>query len=195
MIRVGGETVGGDFLSEISRASGVEIQECYQCGKCSAGCPMADEMDILPNQVHRFIQLNLRETLFRAKAFWLCVSCQTCTSRCPKGIDTARVMDTLKIMALAGGARPSDRFVSQFQRLFVNNIRRHGRLNEIELVALFNLRTFQPFKDILLAPKLHQRGKLSLEKHDIRDIHSVERIFQLAKPFAEHASAPGGHGA
>ena len=57
------------------------------------------------------------------------------------------------------------------------------------------LRTFQPFKDLLLAPKLHNRGKLSLEKHDIRDIHSVERIFALAKPFAGPADTHGGHGA
>ncbi|MEW6218641.1 MAG: 4Fe-4S dicluster domain-containing protein [Thermodesulfobacteriota bacterium] len=193
MMRVGATATQGLFLEEVSRLAGVEIAGCYQCGKCSAGCPMADEMDILPNQVLRLIQLNAQDELLAANGFWRCVSCQTCSSRCPKGIDAARVMDTLKILAVSRGWRPKDRLVAILQRLFLANIRRHGRLQELELAALFNLRSFRPFQDIRLVPKLHARGKLSLARHETRDIHSVQRIFELARPFDRPASTSEGH--
>ncbi|MBU3931784.1 MAG: heterodisulfide reductase subunit C, partial [Proteobacteria bacterium] len=49
------------FLEEVVEASGVDIRACYQCQKCSAGCPVVTAMDILPNQVIRQIQYGRRE--------------------------------------------------------------------------------------------------------------------------------------
>ena len=84
------------FIERIEALSGEPVSACYQCGRCSAGCPLAAEMDILPNQVVRLLQLGWLDEVARSKTLFLCASCFTCESRCPKGIDLARVMEAVR---------------------------------------------------------------------------------------------------
>lgn len=84
------------FIARIEELSGQDLMACYQCGKCSAGCPMAKYMDILPNQMIRFAQLGLKDELLSSEAIWLCVSCLTCNSRCPKGVRIAEIIEALR---------------------------------------------------------------------------------------------------
>jgi len=93
------------FLSEVLAESGENLQACYQCQKCSAGCPVAEAMDLLPNQVLRHIQYGHREKVLGSKTIWICASCYTCSVRCPNDIDIAKIMDTLRHLALRSGWR------------------------------------------------------------------------------------------
>jgi heterodisulfide reductase subunit C len=94
------EQTSGDFIAKIESLSGQDLLACYQCGKCSAGCPMAKFMDILPNQIIRYAQLGLEETLLASNAIWLCVSCYTCNTRCPKGVKIAEVIEAVRRVML-----------------------------------------------------------------------------------------------
>ena len=89
-----------DFVKKIEELSGQKLLACYQCGKCSAGCPAVSEMDILPNQVIRFAQLGLKDELLESKSVWVCASCYTCNVRCPKGIKIAEVMEAVRQILL-----------------------------------------------------------------------------------------------
>jgi len=89
----------GEFVKRVEEISGQEILACNQCGKCSAGCPAAMAMDLLPSQVIRLVQLGLEEAL-TSETIWLCASCLTCLSRCPKGVDLPRVMEALRQLVL-----------------------------------------------------------------------------------------------
>jgi heterodisulfide reductase subunit C len=89
-----------DFVKKIEEISGQKLLACYQCGKCSAGCPAVSEMDILPNQVMRFAQLGLKDELLESKSVWVCASCYTCNVRCPKGIKIAEVMEAVRQVLL-----------------------------------------------------------------------------------------------
>jgi len=84
------------FIARVEELSGENVYACYQCGRCSAGCPVASEMDILPNQVIRLVQMGLADDVLHSKTLFLCASCFTCQSRCPKGIDMARVMEAVR---------------------------------------------------------------------------------------------------
>ncbi|MGB8952392.1 MAG: 4Fe-4S dicluster domain-containing protein [Candidatus Aminicenantales bacterium] len=99
-INVSQKKVRDPFVSKIEELSGQKILACYQCGKCSAGCPAVSEMDILPNQVIRYIQLGFKNELLQSKSFWVCASCLTCNARCPKGIKIAEVMEALRQILL-----------------------------------------------------------------------------------------------
>jgi len=173
---------------EIESLSHTRIVQCYQCGKCTAGCPMAGQMDAPPTRVMRLVQLGDVEAALRAKSIWQCVSCQTCSARCPKEVDCAGVMDALRQLAFERGmASPAERRTVIFQRAFLDNIRRYGRLNELELIARFKGEVFLRgravgvlFEDADLAPKLQQRGKLHVRRQRVKNRGVVERIFSRA---------------
>ncbi len=99
-IRLSRERVGGDFVKKVEMISGQDLLQCYQCGKCSAGCPAAFEMDVLPSQVIRLAQMGQEEELSQVNSYWICFSCQTCTVRCPRGVDIAKIMEALRLVTL-----------------------------------------------------------------------------------------------
>ena len=88
------------FVAKVEDLSNQNLLVCYQCGKCSAGCPAVHEMDILPNQIIRFAQIGLKEELLSSQAIWVCASCMTCNVRCPKGINIAEVIEALRQILL-----------------------------------------------------------------------------------------------
>ncbi len=101
--KISAEKIRSEFVKQLEEISGQNLLSCYQCGKCSAGCPIAMAMDFLPNQIIRMAQLGLEEELLSSKAPWLCASCLTCTSRCPKGVDIARIMGAIRSIILRTG--------------------------------------------------------------------------------------------
>ena len=102
-MRLDRETVAAGFKKRVDELSGQKLDACYQCGNCSSGCPLAQEMDILPNRIMRLVQLGQKDTIINSETLWICASCFQCTVRCPKGIDIQGVMDTLRQIALEEG--------------------------------------------------------------------------------------------
>jgi heterodisulfide reductase subunit C len=99
-INISQKKIKEPFITKVQELSGQNLLACYQCGKCSAGCPAVSEMDILPNQIIRFAQLGLKDELLKSKAIWICASCLTCNARCPKGINIAEVIEALRLILL-----------------------------------------------------------------------------------------------
>jgi heterodisulfide reductase subunit C2 len=92
-----------DIIAEIKAISGADVRACYQCGKCTAGCPLASAMDLMPNQILRLLQLGEHEQVLKSRTIWQCASCLTCAARCPKEVDPARVMDALRTLLMRQG--------------------------------------------------------------------------------------------
>lgn len=99
-VNISQKKIRDPFVAKIEELSGQKILACYQCGKCSAGCPAVSEMDILPNQVIRYVQLGFKDELLKSKSYWVCASCLTCNARCPKGIKIAEVMEAVRQISL-----------------------------------------------------------------------------------------------
>jgi heterodisulfide reductase subunit C len=97
--RISIETVRGEFMRQVESISNETLLACNQCGKCSAGCPVAFSMDILPSQVIRLAQLGIEDVL-DSQMIWACAACMNCVAHCPKGIDLPRVMEALRLVAM-----------------------------------------------------------------------------------------------
>lgn len=87
-----------EFLSKIKELSGEDINECYQCGKCSAGCPIAVNMSILPHMIIRRLQLGQVGKVLEEEAIWKCASCMTCGSRCPRKVNLCNIIEALRTL-------------------------------------------------------------------------------------------------
>ena len=92
--------VRSDFVRGIEDISDQRILQCYQCGECSSGCPVAADMDVLPNTVIRLIQLGQEEAVMAAESPWVCASCYACSVRCPKDVRIAQVMEAVRLWHL-----------------------------------------------------------------------------------------------
>ncbi|HEY74148.1 MAG: disulfide reductase [Chloroflexi bacterium] len=101
------DKVRGPFVTNVEEISGQDLLDCNQCGKCSAGCPIVGVMDILPSQVIRMAQLGMEEVL-ESNTVWICASCLTCVTRCPKGVDLPRLMEALRQISLREGVSKLD---------------------------------------------------------------------------------------
>jgi heterodisulfide reductase subunit C len=168
------------FLGAIERRSGQPIARCYQCRKCSAGCPTAQAMDFDPAQIVRLVQLGQRQAALSCAGIWLCVGCETCGTRCPNGICVGRIADALKASALQAGVAPGERSVYQFHRAFLNSVRRFGRAHEITMLVEYKLRAGNLLADLLLGARLLLAGKLPLLPGRLSPRRGVAPLFRIA---------------
>ncbi|MFC1525111.1 4Fe-4S dicluster domain-containing protein [Planctomycetota bacterium] len=158
---IGPITPNTAFSDTIQKLSGVNVNLCFQCKKCTAGCPMNYAMDYRPHQLIHAVRLGLEDIVINSKTMWMCAACETCTTRCPQDVDIAKVMDTVKIIAQQRGIK-SIKTVPAFYKSAIHSIKLFGRLYELGLIGELKLRTWQFFKDMGLGTKMFLKGKLSI---------------------------------
>ena len=175
-----------EFMNEVQRELGASkrgvptASECYQCGKCTAGCPVAYEMDIPPHQVMRAVQLGLRDAALSSRTIWICAACETCSTRCPQDADPAGVIDALRRIAYAQDIKSPERDVPLFHRLFLGTVKQFGRVFEVGMIGLYNVFSGHYTKDLPLAPKMFLKGKLGLLPPMHGDRQALKAIFDAA---------------
>ena len=172
------------FLKEVEEKSGQKVSRCYQCGKCTAGCPAGEFYDMQVSQIMRAVQLGLKKEALACRSLWLCLSCSTCSQRCPNDIDIARVVETLRGMARDEGI-VRDRPIESFWKSFLDVIGRVGRSYEVGVMAEFMLRSGRGWSNIDMAPAALAKRKLPMVPSVIQGREEVARIL---KRYAEKRS-------
>ena len=183
-------TMNLDFVRKVESLSGSSVRRCFQCGKCSAGCPMRSFMEHPPNRIVRLLQLGQYERVLAGRSIWYCASCETCTSRCPNRVDLAAIMDALRKLSWDAQGPSKESYVQLANKLFLENIRTYGRQYEMRLAAAFNLKSGQFLKDLMLGPKLLSRGKLKMFHQKNKNIGAIERIFSRIEEMRKKGEAP-----
>jgi len=173
------------LAEEVLLESGQNVNLCYQCSKCGAGCPVAYALDYSPVQLIHAIRLGLDDLVLNSRTIWLCASCETCTTRCPQDVEVAKVMDAAKIIAVRRGVRPALPRVSAFHRATLGNIRSHGRMYELGLIIGLKLRTREFSKDAALGIGMLRRGKLKLWP-GFKGSRTTRRIFRRVERIEKH---------
>ncbi len=171
------DTFNWDFTRKVQSLIGQNINLCYQCNKCSSGCPTVSEMDYTPLQIIHAVRLGMIELVCNSKTIWLCASCETCTARCPQDVDIAKVMDAARIISRKEKFKPGVKEIPAFNKSFLQTLRIFGRLFEAGFSILLKLRTKEFKKDLALGIMLLKKGKLKL-------IPSFTRIREINKVFS-----------
>lgn len=176
-----------DFLiSKIKHDTEVNVYKCYQCGKCSAGCPLASsEMEYPPSVIMRMLQTEdpqNEEILKKSYAVWVCLTCEMCFTRCPMEIDIPTVMDYIRQIAVKEKKiNKKAKSIVASHEAFLNSIKRTGRLHELGFVMEYKLKTFEVMKDAMLAPSMLAKGKLHIFAEKIKDKAHMALIFKKTK--------------
>jgi heterodisulfide reductase subunit C2 len=167
---------------EVDHLSGQQVELCYHCHKCTAGCPIVLEMEYGPDQVLRMIALDQKEPLLDSRDIWLCAGCYTCATRCPNDIDISAVMDGLRQIAIREGHAVSERDVLLFHRLFMGVVKNLGRSHEAATLGLFKVLSHVPLmNDMGAGVSLFVRGKVPILPKSSGKRAEVRQIFERSR--------------
>ena len=181
MIRLNRTQESSAVIARMEEHLGHPLSQCYQCGKCSAGCPAAYTMDEPPNRVIRFLQLGLYDRVLEQNSYWVCSSCETCTARCPRNVEVKEIMELLRHDAYRRGVTSGERPVVVFHKTFLKTVKWFGRLYEPGLIMLNNLLSGHFFKDFAAVPGMLLKGKIKLFPGRGADNAAVRRIFKYSR--------------
>jgi Heterodisulfide reductase, subunit C len=177
-----------NFIEQVDTLSDQTIQLCYHCHKCTAGCPVADQMEYGPDRILRMVQFGEKEKLLKSRDIWVCVACETCGARCPNEINAARVLGALREIAYTEGTAVAEPNAVKFHKLFLMLVQNMGRMHEVSLLALHKLWTMNLFSDLPAGARLFMMGKVPLKPHMIKRQSEVKRIFDATDPKKKQVS-------
>ncbi len=173
------------YLDEVQAGSGVNLAACYQCRRCSNGCPVAFAMDVRPEQIVKLVSLGARERVEKSRTIWICASCQTCLTRCPNDVDIPRLMDWLKEQAERRGAKAPEPDVQAFHQAFLKDLARRGRVFEGRMMQDYffkagKLSLSDMIKNARLGLNMFKRGRLGFVPQGIKGKKEIKAIFEAA---------------
>lgn len=90
-----------EFLQQqLLELANTDVKKCMQCGRCSAACPAAMVMDILPHRMVWELATGNPQVILEAKSPFSCVSCGACVQRCPRGVAPGAIMEAARLMRI-----------------------------------------------------------------------------------------------
>ena len=173
--------------SSITIDSDLNVPACYQCRRCTNGCPVTFAMDIYPDRVIRLVNLGQMDRVLSCDTIWICSACETCTTRCPNDVDIAGVMDHLKETAIERGIKIPQPRTHAFHDAFLKDIEKRGRVFEGGLMQSYLIRSGDLFRkiqggtigeDISMGLKLLLKGRMPLLPHGIKGKKDVKRLIK-----------------
>ena len=186
------KTLDPDYrlLEQIEAQGPFQAGACFQCRKCTNGCPVTFAMDLYPDEVIRLVILGQRETVLGCRTIWVCAACETCTTRCPNDVKIAELMDCLKEMAVQEGVPSPQPQILTLHETFLNNIKKRGRVYETTLLPAYLLKSGKLLEmwnsgtwryDLKLGRQMFSKGRLPLMPKSIKGKEEVRKILTRRK--------------
>ena len=141
------------------------LMACIQCGTCTGSCPNAAAMDVSPRYMWRLVLMGDASRVFHSTTFALCSTCYSCALRCPRGLALTDAMSALKQIAVSEKLVRYDSS-NRFYASFMESVRRHGRVREMEFMTLYFLAMKNPLTPLQFARlgmRLMAKRKIAIE--------------------------------
>ncbi|MCL1983356.1 MAG: 4Fe-4S dicluster domain-containing protein [Clostridiales bacterium] len=171
-------------IEALADSIGAKLHECYQCGKCTAGCPMAGSMDLMPRQVIRHLQLGLLDEALHSRAPWICATCYTCSARCPHDVPISELMEAVRQQAERAGIRPIRRS-HLFTKYFLLPLKWFGKNHELTLTMFYNLASGRVLQHFSYLPAMLKGSKLKIFPARVKNREAVRRLMENCEREAE----------
>jgi heterodisulfide reductase subunit C len=158
------------------------LERCIQCGTCGGSCPAGPDMDHTPRGLFAMVAAGMKDDVLKSNTPWFCVSCYTCTVRCPQEIHITDVMYTLKRMAVKEKTI-HDSTAPDFSKIFIFWVEHYGRAFELGLMGPHMLRhnSFGLFKIAGMGMGMITKGRMAFTPSRIKGIKGLKAIISKAK--------------
>ncbi len=172
------------FRQKVESLSGESISACFQCMKCTNGCPLASYMDITPHKLMREIQFGLKDEVLKSRTIWICASCETCSTRCPNGIQIAHVMDTLRQIGYEENIEAAQRSVPLLHKAFLGSIKKRGRVYEGEMILAYTFKNESwagLFKLVNFGLTMFKKGKVKIIPSGVKAKSDIKQLYKASE--------------
>jgi heterodisulfide reductase subunit C len=158
------------------------LERCIQCGTCGGSCPVAQDMDYTPRKVFAMIRAGMEEDVLKSNTPFYCVSCYTCTVRCPQNIHITDIMYTLKNLAIEKGMSRVNT-AKHFSQTFIGYVENNGRSFELGLATRQSLRHMPMgmFGTAAVGLGMLAKNRLGMSPPKIENIEQLQAILHKAK--------------
>jgi heterodisulfide reductase subunit C2 len=180
-IRVKKRSVGENLRAQVEKRAEIDLSACYQCKKCSIGCPVNAMVSSAPAEIIRRLQLGAGEELLQSDLVWLCLSCDTCYARCPNQINFPAVIDALRAIAIAKGVAKPIGKAPLFNKAFLDTVKIYGRAFDLQMIASYKLGSGKLMDDMEKFPEMLAKGKMAVTPPSGADKKTVKKIFKGLK--------------
>ncbi len=169
------------FVKEVMKMRGGEnILDCIQCGLCAGSCPTRFAMDYSPMQIIKMVHLGMRKRVLSSSTIWICSTCYTCYTRCPRAINFTALMMSLRNLAIEENFVDKNGIKPKFHKSFFEIVNKYGRLHEPELQTRIlkksDLRSL--FHNAALGWRLLRKGKLRIRAPKIDQSTDLSNILE-----------------
>lgn len=168
----------------------LKVPACYQCRRCTNGCPITFAMDIYPDRLIRLVNLGQMDRVLHSSTIWVCSACETCTTRCPNEVDIAGVMDNLKEMAVRSGIKAPQGATHAFHEAFLRDIGKRGRVFEGGMMQSYMIRSGELIRktkdlsimdDVRMGLRMLRKGRMPLFPEGIKDKKALRELMKREK--------------
>jgi heterodisulfide reductase subunit C len=181
VVRIKKQTIEKRLRQIVEDMSGIDMGICYQCKKCTSGCPVAKFTESGPSEIIRRLHLGAGNELLGSDLIWMCLSCETCYSRCPMQINTAAVIDALRVLAVERKAAIQQGNMPLMNSMFLKTVESFGRTYDLAMIMAYKMGTGSILNDTDKFPAMLQKGKMAILPHSGADKQVVKRIFKKSR--------------
>ncbi len=93
--------VNPGLIEEIKKYGAFDISACFNCGNCTAVCPLSKEKMSFPRKIIRHGQLGMATSVQSSLEPWLCYYCGECSDTCPRQAEPGEYMMSLRRYLIA----------------------------------------------------------------------------------------------
>lgn len=89
------------LVKRLKRFGAFDVEACFDCGNCTAVCPLSNGKTAFPRKMITYAQQGLEGKLLATPDMWLCDYCGECTKTCPRQAEPSEFMMAARRFAIS----------------------------------------------------------------------------------------------